>query len=42
LDYYNDATTINKYGYLFLDLTQTTDQMNRVQTGILKNQQRII
>jgi adenylate kinase family enzyme len=33
---YNDATTINKYGYLFLDLTQTTDQMNRVQTGIFK------
>ena len=42
IEAYNDATQINNFGYLFLDFTQTTDQSNRVQTGIFKNQQRFI
>lgn len=39
---YNDATQLNNFGYLLLDFNQTTDQLNRVQTGIFKKQQRII
>jgi hypothetical protein len=38
---YSDATKI-PHGYLFLDLTQNTDEKNRVQTGILPNDLRII
>lgn len=39
---YYDATSMGKYGYLFVDLTQTTLDENRVQTGVLTNEQRII
>jgi hypothetical protein len=39
---YNDATQLNNFGYLLLDFNQTTDQSNRVQTGIFNKQQRII
>lgn len=42
IEAYHDATTLNKYGYIFLDLTQSTDQNNRVQTGVLDQQSRII
>lgn len=42
IEAYQDATLNNKYGYLFLNFTQLTQQSDRVQTGILKNQQRII
>ncbi len=38
---YQDAT-LNKYGYLFIDLTQATSQANRVQTGILNDDIRVI
>ncbi len=38
---YHDAT-INKYGYLFVDLTQSTNQNNRVQSGILQDEIRVI
>jgi len=41
IEAYQDVTS-NKYGYLFIDLTQSTNHLNRVQTGVLKNQQRII
>ena len=41
IEAYQDAT-LNKFGYLFLDLTQSTDDSNRVQTGVLPNQERII
>lgn len=39
---YQDATTLNQYSYLYLDLTQSTLQANRVQTGVLDKQTRII
>lgn len=39
---YNDATDNNQYGYLFIDLTQTTSNEMRVQTGILPFQNRFI
>jgi hypothetical protein len=42
IEAYQDATLNNKYGYIFLDLTQSTGQGDRVQTGILKHQQRLI
>ena len=42
IEAYQDATSLYKFGYLFIDLTQATDQLNRVQTGILKHQQRFI
>ena len=38
---YNDATE-NPFGYLFLDLKQSTETRNRIQTGILPHQKRII
>ena len=38
---YLDATS-TKYGYLFLDFKQETDNELRVQTGILPNQKRIV
>jgi len=42
IEAYQDATSLYKFGYLFIDLTQATNQLNRVQTGILKHQQRFI
>ena len=41
IECYEDAT-IKKYGYLFLDLTQSTNNRYRVQTGITPNETRII
>jgi hypothetical protein len=38
----DDAVTNRKYGYLVLALNQNTDEENRVQTGILPNETRII
>ena len=38
---YEDATK-TKYGYLFIDLKQSTDNRARLQTGILPAQQRIV
>ena len=42
IEAYHDATLSKKYGYIFLDFTQSTKQENRVQSGILCNQLRII
>jgi hypothetical protein len=39
---YEDATESKKFGYLFLDMTQTTSNKNRVQTNILPDESRII
>ena len=41
LESFRDATK-NPYGYIFLDLKQETDYKNRVQTGILPYQKRVI
>ena len=38
---YEDATNA-KYGYLFIDLKQSTDNRLRLQTGVLPGQQRIV
>lgn len=38
---YEDATK-TRYGYLFIDLTQDTDQILRVQTGIVDDKLRLI
>ena len=39
---YHDSVTLKKYGYLLLDFTQKTSEENRIQTGILNDEQRII
>ena len=41
IDSFEDATK-KPHGYLFLDLKQTTEFRNRIQTGILPNQLRVI
>ncbi len=41
IESFKDATK-NPYGYLFLDLKQNTEEKNRVQTGILPLQKRIL
>ena len=41
IESYEDSTK-TPYGYIFLDLRQETDLRNRVQTGILPYQKRII
>lgn len=41
MESYEDATK-KAYGYIFLDLRQETDIRNRVQTGILPYQKRIV
>jgi hypothetical protein len=38
---FQDAT-VNAYGYLLIDLKQTTEPRNRIQTGVLPNQERFI
>lgn len=38
---YEDATK-TRFGYLFIDLTQDTDQILRVQTGIVNEKLRVI
>lgn len=42
LESYNDAISKKGYSYLFLDLKQTTEERNRIQTGILPGDLRII
>ena len=43
IEAYNDATENKKYGYIFIDLTQSTNNKYRVQTGItLDDNNRII
>ena len=42
LEAYQDATENKAHGYLFIDLKQTTDQKNRIQTGIIPGDERII
>ena len=39
---YNDAVTSKQYGYLLMDFTQLTAEENRVQTGVLEGEDRII
>ena len=41
IESFNDATS-KPHGYLFLDLRQTTEERNRLQSGILPSQKRII
>ena len=42
IESYSDDVENKLYGYLLLDLKQTTNKKYRVQTGILPNEQRII
>jgi len=39
---YADAVTSKHFGYLLVDLTQETNAHNRVQTGVLAGEERII
>ena len=39
---YNDAVSSKKFGYLVLDMSQETENDNRIQTGIFINEERII
>jgi hypothetical protein len=39
---YLDAVSMRKFGYLIIDMTQETENENRVQTGILGENERII
>ena len=41
IECYEDAT-MAKYGYLFLDFKQSTDNKHRVQTGVTPEETRII
>ena len=41
LESYKDATS-NGHGYLFIDLKQKTEEKNRIQTGIIPGELRII
>lgn len=42
LEAYSDAVENKSHSYLFLDLKQTTLEKNRIQTGILPEEKRII
>lgn len=42
IECYTDATSAKEYGYLFLDLTQSTNDLHRVQSNILCGETRII
>ena len=39
---YNDPVSSKKFGYLVLDMSQETENDNRIQTGIFINEERII
>jgi hypothetical protein len=39
---YGDAVEGKQYGYLFIDLKQTTPKKFRIQTGVLENETRIV
>ena len=41
IESFNDASK-KPHGYLFIDLKQSTERRNRIQTGILPNEKRII
>ena len=41
IECYDDATT-REYGYLLMDLTQSTDNKFRIQSGITPGETRII
>ena len=41
IESFQDATK-KPFGYLFLDLKQTTENKNRIQTGILPFEERLI
>lgn len=42
MEAYTDATKNKGHSYLFIDLKQKTDEKNRIQTGIIPGEQRII
>ena len=42
MEAYNDAAASKGHGYLFIDLKQKTQQFNRIQTGIIPGEKRII
>lgn len=42
LEAFDDAVEKKSHSYLFVDLSQETEEQNRIQTGILPSQQRII
>jgi hypothetical protein len=42
MEAFHDATELKKHGYIFIDLKQATELKNRVQTGILPDEKRII
>ena len=42
IEAYNDSTESKIYGYLFIDLTQSTNNKFRIQTGITSKEKRII
>jgi hypothetical protein len=42
IESYEDATSSRQYGYLFIDLTQSTNNKHRIQTGITFGDTRII
>jgi hypothetical protein len=42
MEAYNDATNNKGHSYLFIDLKQKTEDRNRIQTGIIPGNQRII
>ena len=42
IESFNDAVESRLYGYLFLDLTQTTKNTYRVQTGVCPDEDRIV
>lgn len=42
IECYQDAVEQKKFGYLFIDLKQSTKKQHRVQTGILPNEEWII
>ena len=42
IECYNDATENKEYGYLFIDLKQSTQKDFRIQSGITMDEQRII
>ena len=42
IEAYDDAIKSKKFGYIFIDLKQATDDRNRIQTSILPDETRII
>jgi hypothetical protein len=42
IESYEDATESRHYGYLFIDLTQKTNNKFRIQSNILPQETRVI